>query len=125
MTKIENNRQVVKKEVFKLNIIDIFYLSHINWEVSRKTQKVIDKLDFLIGLKEVQSKFAFALPITNGLSRLDQINFQELSDYECDPDEIKKIDIKIIRQAAQELEEKGYLIRDTDGNLEFHQSEAV
>ncbi|CAI3953849.1 unnamed protein product [Commensalibacter communis] len=107
MTKIENNGQVVKKEVFKIIVCN--------------TKKIIED-EFDILSEYSQEVLCILLTIKKNL-RKDyneelQISFEELCHY-SDEDfiSVTLLSLSDVRKSAQQLEAKGYLIRDKDGFL--------
>ncbi|CAI3933775.1 hypothetical protein [Commensalibacter communis] len=119
MTKIENNGQIVKKEVFKLTLEYPIHIINLE-NLSQNAIMLAKELVFLVGMGRTS--------VALGNKQLKEINLIEY-DYFYTKHVARATDyiftLESLRKAAQELEEKGYLTRDTDGTLAFAQKEAA
>lgn len=108
--------QVVKKEIITLQISDFCVLMRDKMmnkkKLSKKTNNVWDILTKGVYYAHQSYLFGFDIKKKYNLSflQLSEISFVF---------SLNQISIEQVRSAAQELEEKGYLFRDTDGCLAF------
>lgn len=109
MSKIKNNSQIVNKEVFKINLEGLKEIENKR-TLTFKACKALMSLEFLAKDEAITKKLGFS---TKKKIRLSFKQFIKSGRF------IKYNNIDTVRKALQELLDKGYLYRDTDGSLTF------